>query len=121
MVGRKFSIAGFVRESILRILEPRENRFDSGAKACEPARVLRPSQEEGRNFFSYSRPGIGIILGPEYCPAEFMISACGLFHFKKDRRDYSIKPEDYATKPLFTAATDNRLLNDFYMYVLQVF
>lgn len=50
-----------------------------------------------------------------------MISAGGLFHFKKDHPAYSIKAQDYATKPLFAAATDNRLLNDFFLYVLEDF
>ncbi len=40
-----------------------------------------------------------------------MISAGGLFHLKKDHNKYSIQPEDYALKPLYVAATDNRMLN----------
>jgi hypothetical protein len=67
--------------------------------------------------------GKNVILGPDSrnSPAEFIISAGGLLHFKKDRQAYSIKPEDFATKPLFAAATDNRLLNDFFLYVLEEF
>ncbi len=46
-----------------------------------------------------------------------MISAGGLFHFKKDQQAYSSMQEDYATEPLFAAATDNR----FFLYVLEDF
>ena len=35
--------------------------------------------------------------------AFFSEIAGGLFHFKKDHAQYSLKPEDYATKPLFVA------------------
>jgi hypothetical protein len=41
--------------------------------------------------------------------------AGGLFHFKKDHAQYSLKPGDYATKPLFV---ENRFLNEFFLYVL---
>ena len=44
--------------------------------------------------------------------------AGGLFHFKKDHSQYSLKPGDYATKPLFVASKDNRFLNEFFLYVL---
>jgi len=46
------------------------------------------------------------------------IFAGGLFHFKKDEAQHSLKPKDYATKPLFVASKDNRFLNDFFLYVL---
>ncbi len=36
----------------------------------------------------------------------------GLFHFKKDNAQYSLKPKDYATKPLFVASKENRFLNE---------
>jgi hypothetical protein len=39
--------------------------------------------------------------------------AGGLLHFKKDHVQYSIKPEDYATMPLFVASRKNLLLNEF--------
>jgi hypothetical protein len=39
--------------------------------------------------------------------------AGGLFHFKKDNAQYSLKPEDYATKPLFVASKENQFLNEF--------
>ncbi len=42
-----------------------------------------------------------------------------LFHFKKDHAQYSLKPEDYATKPLFVASKENQFLNDFCLYVLE--
>jgi hypothetical protein len=42
-----------------------------------------------------------------------------LFHFKKDHAQYSLKPEDYATKPLFVASKENRFLNEFFLYVLE--
>jgi hypothetical protein len=45
--------------------------------------------------------------------------AGGLFHFRKDQGTYSIDPEDYPENPLFAAATDNRLLNEFFLLVLQ--
>jgi hypothetical protein len=38
--------------------------------------------------------------------------AGGLFHFKKDNAQYSLKPEDYATKPLFVASKENQFLNE---------
>jgi hypothetical protein len=41
--------------------------------------------------------------------------AGGLFHFKKDHAEYSLKPDDYATKPLFVASKDNTLLNEFFL------
>ena len=47
--------------------------------------------------------------------------AGGLFHFKKDHAQYSLKPEDYATKPLFVASKENQLLNEFFLYVLEDF
>jgi hypothetical protein len=43
----------------------------------------------------------------------------GRFHFKKDQGTYSIDPADYLENPLFAAATDNRLLNEFFLLVLQ--
>ena len=45
--------------------------------------------------------------------------AGGLFHFKKDHAEYSLKPDDYPTKPLFVASKDNTLLNEFFLYVLE--
>jgi hypothetical protein len=45
--------------------------------------------------------------------------AGGLFHFEKDNTQYSIKPEDYATKPLFVASKENQLLNELFLYVLE--
>ena len=45
--------------------------------------------------------------------------AGGLFHFKKDHAQYSLKPDDYETKPLFVASKENRLLNEFFLYVLE--
>jgi hypothetical protein len=45
--------------------------------------------------------------------------AGGLFHFRKDKGIYSIDPVDYLKNPVFTAATDNRLLNEFFILVLQ--
>ncbi len=45
-----------------------------------------------------------------------MDDAGGLFHFKKDHAQFSIQPEDYATKPLFVASKENRLLNVFFLY-----
>jgi hypothetical protein len=41
--------------------------------------------------------------------------AGGLFHFNKDNAQYSLKPEDYATKPLFVASKENRFLNEFFL------
>jgi len=38
--------------------------------------------------------------------------AGGLFHFKKDHAEYSLKPDDYATKPLFVASKENQFLNE---------
>ncbi len=46
-----------------------------------------------------------------------MISVGNLFHFKNDHWTYSIKPEYYATKPLFVATADSRLL-EFFLNVL---
>jgi hypothetical protein len=43
----------------------------------------------------------------------------GLFHFKKDHAQYSLKPDDYETKPLFVASKENRFLNEFFLYVLE--
>ena len=45
--------------------------------------------------------------------------AGGLFHYKKDNPAYSIKPEDYGKLPLYAASSENRMLNEFVMYVLQ--
>ncbi len=45
--------------------------------------------------------------------------AGGLFHYKKDHAEYSLKPADYATKPLFVASKDNTLLNEFFLYALE--
>jgi hypothetical protein len=45
--------------------------------------------------------------------------AGGLFHRRKDQGTYSIDPADYPEKTLFVAATDNRLLNEFFLLVLQ--
>ncbi len=41
------------------------------------------------------------------------------YHFRKDQGTYSMDPANYAKKPLFAAATDNRLLNEFFLLVLQ--
>jgi hypothetical protein len=45
--------------------------------------------------------------------------AGGLFHLKKDHAGYSIKAEDYKTKPLLVSSKENRLLNKFFLYVLE--
>ena len=42
-----------------------------------------------------------------------------MFHFKKDHAQYSLKPDDYATKPLYVASKENRFLNEFFLYVLE--
>ena len=44
--------------------------------------------------------------------AFFPEIAGGLFHFKKDHTQYSLKPKDYATKPLFVASKEIRFLNE---------
>ena len=46
------------------------------------------------------------------------MSAGGLFHFRKDSDEYSIKPVDYPLKPLYAPHANNRLLNEFFLYVL---
>jgi hypothetical protein len=46
---------------------------------------------------------------------KYCAHAGGLFHFRKDQGTYSIDPADYPKKPLFPAATDNRLLNEFFV------
>ncbi len=51
--------------------------------------------------------------------AFFSEIAGGLFHFKKDHAQYSLKPEDYANKPLFLASKENRFLNKFFLYILE--
>jgi hypothetical protein len=38
---------------------------------------------------------------------------------KKDHADYSIKAGDYETKPLFVSSKESRLLNEFFLYVLE--
>jgi hypothetical protein len=45
--------------------------------------------------------------------------AGGLFHFKKNHAEYSLKPEDYATKPLFLASKEDTLLNECFLYALE--
>ena len=45
--------------------------------------------------------------------------AGGLFHFRKGQGTYSIDPADYPEKPLYAAAPDNRLLNEFFLLILQ--
>ena len=44
--------------------------------------------------------------------------AGGLFHFRKGQGTYSIDPADYPEKPLYAAAPDNKLLNEFFLLVL---
>ncbi len=44
-----------------------------------------------------------------------------LFHFRKDHSAYSIAADDYDTKPLFVSSKENRLLNEFFLYVLEDF
>jgi hypothetical protein len=51
--------------------------------------------------------------------AFFPEIAGGLFHFKKDHAQYSLKPEDYANKPLFLASKENRFLSEFFLYILE--
>ncbi len=67
--------------------------------ACPPPRA--PARANHNHFFSES------------------VIAGGLFHFKKDHAQYSLKPEDYETKPLFVASKENRFLNQFFLYVLE--
>ncbi len=38
---------------------------------------------------------------------------------KKDHAQYSVQPEDYVSKPIFVALKGNRLLNEFFLYVLE--
>jgi hypothetical protein len=40
--------------------------------------------------------------------SEFLQQAGCTFHFKKDIPAFSIKPEDFATKPLFVASPDDK-------------
>jgi hypothetical protein len=42
-----------------------------------------------------------------------------MFHFTKDHSAYNIKAEDYETKPLFVFSKESRLLNEFFLYVLE--
>ena len=51
--------------------------------------------------------------------AFFSEIAGGLFHFKKDHAQYSLKPEDYANKPLFLASKENRFLSEFFLCILE--
>ena len=51
--------------------------------------------------------------------AFFPEIAGGLFRFKKDHAQYSLKPEDYANKPLFLASKENRFLSEFFLYILE--
>jgi hypothetical protein len=51
--------------------------------------------------------------------AFFPEIAGGLFHFKRDHTQYSLKPEDYVNKPLFLASKENRFLNKFFLYILE--
>ena len=45
--------------------------------------------------------------------------AGNLFRFKKDQAEYSIKPEDHGSKPLFSNKwASQTLLNEFFVYVL---
>ena len=44
--------------------------------------------------------------------------AGNLFHFKKDQAEYSIKPKDHGSKPLFSnKGASQTLLNEFFFYV----
>ncbi len=54
-----------------------------------------------------------------YLHCHYPLRAGGLFHFKKDHAGYSIKAEDYETKPLFVSSKENRLLNEFFLCVLE--
>jgi hypothetical protein len=52
---------------------------------------------------------------------KYCSHAGGLFYFRKDQDTHTIDPADYPKKPLFgvfAAATDNRLLNKFFLLVL---
>jgi hypothetical protein len=42
-----------------------------------------------------------------------------MFHFKKDDAAFSIAAEDYEAMPLFVSSKENRLLNEFFLYVLE--
>ena len=45
--------------------------------------------------------------------------AGNLFHFKKDQAEYSIKPEDHGSKPLFSKkGAGQTFLNKFFFFVL---
>jgi hypothetical protein len=46
-------------------------------------------------------------------------STGGLFHFKKDHTAYSIAAKDYDAMPLFISSKENRLLNEFVLYLLE--
>jgi hypothetical protein len=46
---------------------------------------------------------------------HYSLCAGSLFHFKKDHAGYSIKAEDYETKPLFISSKENRVLNEFWL------
>jgi hypothetical protein len=48
-----------------------------------------------------------------------MFCAGSLYHFRKDQGTYCINPADYLERPLFAAARVNRLLNEFFLLVLQ--
>ncbi len=61
-----------------------------------------------------------LLLLPLQRPAGLAFHAGSLFQFKKDQADYSIKPEDYATKPIFVAANEFRLIDGFFLHVLCV-
>ena len=54
-----------------------------------------------------------------YTLIHSMCSTGNLFHFKKDQVEYSIKPEDHGSEPLFSnKGASQTLLNEFFFYVL---
>jgi hypothetical protein len=50
---------------------------------------------------------------------DYKTSDIGLFHFKKDHVAYSIAAEHHEALPLFVPIKENRLLNEFFLYVLE--
>ena len=56
---------------------------------------------------------------PHCRAANDCMHAGGLFHYKKGHTAYSIDPNDYQKMPLYAPSGENKLLNEFFLYVLE--
>ncbi len=89
--------------------------FRNGRDVTWPFSQPFPMPEFNDSLIVFQRDVLNFLLPTD----KYCAHSGRLFHFRKDQGTYRIDPADYPENPLFAAATDKRLLNEFFLLVLQ--